>query len=89
LELGGDVGAAISACVRAVRAGKQLKEGEGPSSGAHGTAAQTREHTMGQSVDKMAPQNNERERGRGVRVGAERQGPLVRDRGRAGVGTRA
>jgi hypothetical protein len=26
LELGGDVGAAISACVRAVRAGERLKE---------------------------------------------------------------
>jgi hypothetical protein len=28
LELGGDVDAAISACVRAVRAGERLKEGE-------------------------------------------------------------
>jgi hypothetical protein len=40
LELGGDVGAAISACVREVRAGERLKEeGEGLVSGAHGTAA--------------------------------------------------
>jgi hypothetical protein len=29
LELGGDVGAAISACVHAVRASERLKEGEG------------------------------------------------------------
>jgi hypothetical protein len=29
LELGGDVGTSISACVRAVRAGERLKEGGG------------------------------------------------------------
>jgi hypothetical protein len=39
LELDGDVDAAISACVCAVRACERLKEGEGLASGAHGTAA--------------------------------------------------
>jgi hypothetical protein len=42
-ELGGDVGTMISACVRAVRAGKRLKEeGEGLASEARETVAQTR-----------------------------------------------
>jgi hypothetical protein len=37
LELGGDVGVAISVCVHAVRAGERLKEeGEGLASGAVG-----------------------------------------------------
>jgi hypothetical protein len=40
LELGGDVGATISVCVRVVHAGKRLKEeGEGLASGARGIAA--------------------------------------------------
>ena len=48
MELGGDVGAAISACMRAVRAGERLKEeGEGLASGAHGTATQMRERITG------------------------------------------
>jgi hypothetical protein len=48
LELGGDVGVAISACVRAVCAGERLKEeGEGLVSGAHGTTTQTRERITG------------------------------------------
>jgi hypothetical protein len=48
LELGGDVGAAISACMRAVRAGERLKEeGEVLASGARGTVAQTRERITG------------------------------------------
>jgi hypothetical protein len=56
LELGGDVGAAISACVHAIRAGERLKEGgKGLASGARRTEAQTREHTTGQSVDKVTP----------------------------------
>jgi hypothetical protein len=63
LELGGDVGAAISACVHAVRAGERLKEeGEGLASGAHGTAAQTRERIMGRSADWATPPNSEREK---------------------------
>jgi hypothetical protein len=48
LELGGDVGTTISACVRAVRAGERLKEeGEGLASGTRGTVAQTREGITG------------------------------------------
>jgi hypothetical protein len=48
LELGGDMGAAISACVRAVRAGERFKEkGEGLASGTRGTVAQTRERITG------------------------------------------
>jgi hypothetical protein len=48
LELGGDVGAAISACVRAVRAGERLKEeGAGLASGACGIAAHTCERITG------------------------------------------
>jgi hypothetical protein len=44
LELGGDVGVAISVCMHAVRAGELLKEeGEGLASEARGTVAQTRE----------------------------------------------
>jgi hypothetical protein len=84
LELGGDVGATISTCMRAVHAGKKLKEGEGLASGAHGTAVQACEHTTGQSADKMAPQNSERERGRGARVGADKMAPQnsERERGR-------
>ena len=40
MELGGDVGVAISACVCVVRVGDQLKErGEGLVSGACGTTA--------------------------------------------------
>jgi hypothetical protein len=62
LELGGDVGAAISACVRAVHASKE--EGEGLASRAHGIAAQTRERITGQSVDRATPPNSEREKGK-------------------------
>jgi hypothetical protein len=83
LELGSDVGTAISACVHAVRVGERLKEGEGLASGAHGTEAQTREHTTGQSADMVTPQNSEKERGREARVGADRRGPPVRDQGHA------
>jgi hypothetical protein len=88
LELGGDVGAAISACVHVVRVGKRLKEGEGTGELGPWTAAQTCEHTTGQSADKVTPQNNERERGRQARVGTDRRGPPIRDRGRVGAGTR-
>jgi hypothetical protein len=73
LELGGDVGATISACVRVVRAGERLKEeGEGLASGAHGTVAQTREHITGRSADRATPPNSEREKGKGG-VGQRRQ----------------
>jgi hypothetical protein len=59
------VGAAISACMRAVRAGEQLKEeGEGLASGARGTVAQTRERITGRRVDRATPPNNEREKGK-------------------------
>jgi hypothetical protein len=66
LELGGDVGVAILACVRAVRIGERLKErGEGLASGACGTTAHTRERTTGRSADRATPPNNEREKGKG------------------------
>jgi hypothetical protein len=65
LELGGDMGAAILACVRAVRAGERLKEeGERLASGASGTVAQTRERITGQSTDRATPPNSEREKGK-------------------------
>jgi hypothetical protein len=58
LELGGDVGVAISACVRAVHAGVRLKEeGEGLASGSRGTMAQTRERITGRSTDRATPPN--------------------------------
>jgi hypothetical protein len=65
LELGGDVGTAISACVRAVRAGERLKEeGEGLASGARGTMAQTSERRSSRSADRATPPNSEREKGK-------------------------
>ena len=65
MELGGDVGVVISACVCAIRAGERLKEEEeGLASGARGTVAQTREHITGRSADKATPPNNEREKGK-------------------------
>jgi hypothetical protein len=65
LELGGDVGVVISACVCAIRAGERLKEEEeGLASGARGTVAQTREHITGRSADKATPPNNKREKGK-------------------------
>jgi hypothetical protein len=65
LELGGDVGAAISTCMRVVRAGDRLKEeGEGLASGACGTVAQTRERIIGRSADRATPPNIEREKGK-------------------------
>jgi hypothetical protein len=65
LELGGDVGAAISACVCAVCAGERLKEeGEGLASEARGTATQTRERITGRSADRATPPNSEREKGK-------------------------
>jgi hypothetical protein len=73
LELGGDVGATISVCVHAVRAGEQLKEkGEGLASGALGTAAQTRERITGRSADSATPLDSEREKGKRS-VGRRRQ----------------
>jgi hypothetical protein len=65
LELGGDVGATISTCVRVVRAGERLmEEGEGLESRARGTAAQTRERITGRSTDRATPPNNEKEKGK-------------------------
>ena len=65
MELGGDVGVAISVCMRAVRAGEQLKEeGEGLASGARGTATQTCERITGRSADRATPPNSEREEGK-------------------------
>jgi hypothetical protein len=65
LELGGDMGMTISACVRVVRAGERLKEEwEGLASGARGTVAQMRERIMGRSADRATPPNNEREKGK-------------------------
>jgi hypothetical protein len=65
LELGGNVGTTISACVRTVRTGKRLKEeGEGLASGARGTVAQTRERITGRSADRATPPNSEREKGK-------------------------
>ena len=73
MALGGDIGAAISACVHAVHAGERLKEeGEGLASGAHGTAAQTRECITGQSADSATPPNSEKEKGK-IGVGQRRQ----------------
>ena len=86
MELGGDVGAAISACVRAVRAGERLKEeGEGLASGARGTAAQTSERITGRSADKATPPNSEKEKGkrgagRRQQAGPTCQRPKVRGR---------
>jgi hypothetical protein len=56
LELGGDVGATISACVRAVEGGD--------TDGRAGPTTQTRERTTGRSADKVTPPNSEREKGR-------------------------
>jgi hypothetical protein len=53
--------------------------GKGLASEARGTGAQTREHTTGQSADKVTPHNSERARGREARVGTDRRGPPVRD----------
>jgi hypothetical protein len=64
LELGGDVGAVISACVRSVRVGERLREGEGLTSGARGTVAQTHERTIGRSADRATPPNSKREEGK-------------------------
>jgi hypothetical protein len=85
LELGGDVGAAISTCVHAVRAGERLKEeGEGLASGARGTVAQTRERITGQRADRATPLNSEREKGRGAgrhrQAGPTCQRPKARGR---------
>jgi hypothetical protein len=86
LELGGDVGAVISACVRAVRAGERLKEeGQGLASGARRIAARTRERITGRSAYRATPPNNEREKGkRGAgrrrQAGPTCQRPKVRGR---------
>jgi hypothetical protein len=65
LELGGDVGAMISACVRADRAGERLKkEGEGLASGARETVAQTCERITGRSADRATPPNSEKDKGK-------------------------
>jgi hypothetical protein len=79
------VGVAISVCVRAVRAGERLKEeGEGLASGAHGTAAQTRERITGRSADRATHRTARGRKGRGAWVSADRRGPPVRDQRRTG-----
>ena len=86
MELGGDVGATISVCVRVVHAGVRLKEeGQGLASGARGTVAQTRERITGRSADRATPPNSEREKGkRGVgrcrQAGPTCQRPKARGR---------
>ena len=56
------MGAAVSACVRAVRAGEWLKQGRKRlASGAHGTATQTRERATSQGADEAAPLDREGE----------------------------
>jgi hypothetical protein len=40
-------------------------------------------------ADKPGPRGSEREGGEGALVGADRQGPPIRNRGRAGMGARA
>jgi hypothetical protein len=64
LELGGDVGAAISVCARGPRRRAVEGGGEGLASGARGTAAQTRERITGRSTDRATPPNSEREKGK-------------------------
>jgi hypothetical protein len=62
LELGGDMGAAISMCVRAVRAGER-----GPRDS--GTDARAHDRPKRQQGD---PPNIEREKGKRAQVGADR-----------------
>jgi hypothetical protein len=70
------VGVAISVCVRAVRAGEQLKEeGEGLASGARGTATQTCERITGRSADRATPPNSEREKGKRGTSRCRQEGP--------------
>jgi hypothetical protein len=63
------VGAAISACVRAVRAGEWLKQGRKRlASGAHGTATQTRERATSQGADKAGQHGSRESEGGSVRA---------------------
>jgi hypothetical protein len=78
-ELGGDVGATISACLRAIEGG-----GEGLASGARRTAAETRERIPAEAPTGRTHWTARGRKGRGARVGADRWGPAVRDRRRAG-----
>jgi hypothetical protein len=91
LELGGDVGATISACVRSVRTGERLKEG-GEGTGERGprdsgTVARAHDGPKRRHGDPI--EQREGERGREAWVGADRRGSPVRDRGRVGASTRA
>jgi hypothetical protein len=64
----GDVGAAVSACMRTVRAGRWLKEGEGLAGGARRAVTQACEYATGRGADRAARQSKERgsERGAGA-----------------------
>jgi hypothetical protein len=106
LDLGGDVGTTISACVCAVRAGERLKEGGGTGERGprdSGTDARAHNRPKRRQGDPTEQREGEWEEGRGsaptgrphqtargkkgraARVGAERWGPPVRDRRRAGA----
>ena len=82
--LGGDVGAMVSACVRAVRVSGRLKEGRG--AGKRGPWDNDTAHkcAMHQGADKVAPLRREGgsacER---ARRDADRWGPPISGRGRA------
>jgi hypothetical protein len=78
LALGGDVDAAISACMRAVRVGERLKEVKGTGKLGHGTAAQTREHTTSQGTDKATPLDREGEGQRASWARRRQDGPTWR-----------
>jgi hypothetical protein len=83
--LDGDVGAAISVCVRAVRAGGRLKKGRGTGKRGPRDSNTARERATGQSDDMAAPLRREGgsacER---VRRGTDRWGSPINRRGRVG-----
>jgi hypothetical protein len=86
LELGGDVGTAISACVRAVRAGERLKEGEGTGErGPRDSGTDARPHDRPKRRQGDPTEQGEGERNRGVgerrQAGPACQRPKARGRG--------
>jgi hypothetical protein len=58
--------------------------GEGLASGARRTAAQTRERITDEAPTGRPHQTARGRKGRGAQVGADRRGPPIRDRRRAG-----
>jgi hypothetical protein len=62
----GDVGTAVSACMRTVRAGRWLKEGEGLAGGARRAVTQACECATSRGADRAARQSKERGSERGV-----------------------